>query len=677
MAIKTETGDALLTEAGGKLALERGIFIALRQRVSSYVERYPPIALIETDQRVITKHDAAPIITLYQGVYWYYPREILVTLDQTAVFLTENPRETLVAVAQEVQRYQPARAVVRLRQMTLAPFNSGGDDGGTTDPGAGGPIVIPPPEPQALLITLDGADITARCARPLSVTATEGDNRTAQVVFYPPPGEISITSYQGREVSIDRLQGGQLVPLFRGVVDVPTYDRFARTLTLACSDLRNERIGNEDKDALKTKTGGIYSSVTQREDAQGEAWVRELMKTVLGSLDYTSEGVLRYRPWALTTPRYTLQAADIHHREISLQFATRSEIVNVARTTLEYRYFERHAINHKIDLTVAQSEYCKSGTCLPSGPLLSRNDADQALTSISGWTLTALEFKPAPAAGWYTGSATVGSPGGEKVAFSINDIVRNTSALGFNATLTRYISQPKREVYEIAVTAPESIDQFDAIDAPDSRFAVETDVDPAIYEERGCVIVADADDKRGEVQHAIECVQRMGQRQMLEGHRQNHASFRYKPRKDRSGHRQFLPVEIGDTISVDADEVTVTGWVTAFTHQETKKGDRWTDVKLAVSRVDSALDVAEDWALPEPPTGYQLSPAPQGQLETPDCPVPTGDAEAPTETGFDRGRLTISVPSIPRSYVDEITGRRTQLYNTVIPRDPFIVRVPE
>lgn len=669
------------TNANRRVTTQGGVRSALSGRetlftIAQRVQRYESAAtLVNVDQTTGFYTTASAIIDLSQRTrneVLYQASAAIITVDQTTVMLSQIPAQPLIGIAQEIRRHRPATRLVRLRQMTLATYTAPEPDpGGGEWPG----LTIAPPE-RAVFITLDGVDISEQCGKAFSVNGAEGDNRTAQVVYYPPSGALNITSYQGREIEIDRLQDGQLVSLFRGVVDVPTYDRFRRVLVLRCSDLRNERVGDEEKDALKSMTGGIYSDITQRDDAQGEAWVRELMKTVPGSLDYTSDGVLRYRPWEVAAPRFTLEAADIHHRDISMEFATRSEIVNTVRATIEYRYYQRNTATRTVSVSVPTSNVCRSSDgCLPSGQMMKRSMIEQAVKGV-GWFNTSLSFTPAPSSGWYRGSASVNSPGGERVAFIINDIVRATYAMGFSAGFSKHISQPKREVYDLTFTAPESTDQFGAIASNNMRFAVETRVDPAIYEERGCVIVANADDRRGDLNHAMECAGRMARKEILAGHRQNYASVRYKPGKGRSGNGQLLPVEIGDTLQVNADEIIVTGWVTEFSHQQGKHGDLWTDVKLAVSRVDSNASVTEDWALPNPPLTYYLAPPPEGQLSTPQCPAPEGDIAAAQETGFIDGRLTITTPKIPRNYVDEITGVREAEYQVKIPVNPFDVSVP-
>ncbi len=609
-----ENGDVLASESGQELASERLTLISLTQVVD----------------------DTATLV----------PGGTLITLSQEVVKLSDVPGGTLINIQQTVERHVPGGALINLRQLVL------------TNPQA--------PEVRTR-VTLGGNDVTDITARGLTITATEGDARTARLRLRQlPKGPLDVPSYQGQAVTISRIIGGSLVALFTGTVERPTWDRERRQLVLECSDLRGERLAKEDHGRLQQMTGGLYSDIAQREDASGEQWVRELMKTVPGSLDYTSAGVLRYSPWAVGTPRYTLGASDIHDKEVSLEFATRSEIVNRVPATLEYRYFRRHTLTHSVQVSMRR----EAGTGLPKlGDIVPTKEAIRsALTGISDWNVIDYSVGSVPADGWYrdTSSAFV-----ERVAWSATDAFRATRGMGGSADLERYISQPQREVYDISVEAPQSIDQFGEIAGSELRVSAETRIDGSVFEERGCTVVVDPDDRRADVDLAIQSIQRQGERQILAAHRKNYAEMIYK-----GAARDPLPVEIGDPISVDVGEIAATGTVTEFSHAMTEAGDVYTSLKLAVSRVDSSVTVTEDWSLPAQPTQYRLNSDSQALPETPDCPVPTGEAEisGPSRIEPD-GTVIITAPSVDRSLVDEIIGTRQHSYPVQIPQDTLTVEV--
>lgn len=590
-----------------------------------------PLTAIEFDQYV-----AEWAVTLT-------PERTLLELTQRVTVFVESAQRQLLAIEQDVKRTLPARTLLTLRQWTRSPA-----------------VTLE----TLSAIFLDGADITARCSPAIEVSASEGSNRTAVVIYRPPSGPINISGFQGRSLEIRRLISGQWVPIFTGSVDVPRYDREQRTIRLQGSDLRGERLGRANRQTLRNLTGGLFSPVTQREDASGEAWVRELLKTVEGSLDYTGAGNLRYRPWAVGTPRYTLTADQIHHREIRLEFATRSEIVNRMAGRLEYRHYQRNTFSHSIQIGMRGD-----GRGLPRlGDTMPPREALRSAVFGAGWNVVDYQISGLPRNGWYRLSPTDRNP----TSFFASDAVRKVRARGVSATLERYISQPKREVYEILVTAPESVDQFGEIDGSDMRFAVETRVDPSIFEERGCVIIQNPDDRRGDVNLALQCMQRMAAKTIRAGHRQNTAAFRYKPSDG-----DLLPLEIGDTVTVSNSEITATGFVAELRHVVTREHDRYTDVRLALSRVDSPVTVTENWTLPAPPSQYRLSETAQPTM-TPDCPLP---ADAVTADGESRiepdGTVYVVTPSIDRRDVDEIVGTRAQQYSVAIPRDTFTVEVPE
>lgn len=623
----SEAGDVLATEDSRDLASERLTLINLAQTVD----------------------DTATLV----------PGGPLITIQQEVVKLSEVPGGPLVTFKQSVERHVPGGPLVRIRQTVLSVAQAAA---------------------QPMRIYLDGTDITDICSRDVTISASEGDNRLAEITLVRlPKGPLDVPSFQGRSLEISRIQDGQPVALFTGWVDEPRYTRAPPRLELSCSDLRNERVGKHDQNALKSMTGGLFSPVTQRDDATGEAWVGELMRTVEGSLDYTGAGALRYRPWALGTPRFTLTPGEVHYRDAETVFATRSSIVNRINATLEYRHFKRNVIAHAVSLSIATSDYCKLAGCTPanrvedeSGNLVeqvwpSRTALLQAAQSVSGWSVSALEYLPLPPDGWYR----LRSDATRKIAFGAPPLLRETRAMGADVELERYISQAKRETYALTLEAPESVEQYGEIVGSDMRFAVETRVVPEIYEERGCAVVSDPDDRRSDVELAIQCIQRMASKKIKEGHRQNLVAYRYKP-----GTKRLLPVEIGDVIDVSTGEIDAIGFVAEFEHRTDSKGDAWTDLRLAVSRVDSGLSVAENWTLPAAPASYKLTPPEPGQLETPDCPAPVGEVEIEGDSRIEPdGTVIIVAPAVDRSKVDEIQGERATTYQVAIPQNQLSVEV--
>lgn len=658
----TTTGNRRVTTTGDVRVTEEGLETLIT--FSQSVRRYNDASTLVTfDQRVGVFNDATTLIQLEQAVRKspvLNPASTLVTLDQTVVFVRTNAATTLVTFAQNVERSNAQTTLVTFRQRVQAEA---------------------PRNPT--YIFLDGQDISDQCAPAVEISASEGANRTATVTYRPPPGPINIPGYQGRDITIMRTIGGTLRTLFVGKVDVPRYDRYQATLRLRCSDLRGERIGREDRDLLKAITGGLYSPVTQRNDATGEAWVNELMKTVPGSLDYNSSGQLKYSPWAVGAPVHTLQGSKIHYKEVELDFSTRSEIVNSVGATLEYRYFKRNTISHAVSVEAKRTDYCKLAGCTPASRvededgnlvpqiLPSKNALLSAAKNVSGWAVGDLEYIPLPPDGWYRLTSDVT----RKISYGASELIRNTRAMGANVTLERYISQPKRETYSLSITAPQSIDQYGEVEGGDMRFALETRVDPSVFEERGCSVVTDPDDRRSDVNSALTIIQRMGERIILESHRKNYVNVRYKPGNGVNGERELLPVEIGQTIQAIDDEVTTIGNVTEFQHVVSGE-DAWTDIKLAVSRVDSAVTVTEDWTLPAAPTKYVLNADSQSLPATPDCPVPEGEVQVTGESRLEPdGTVIIVAPSVDRSNVDEIQGERQKTYNVEIPNNTLDVEV--
>ena len=658
MARITTAGDRRVTTAADVRVTNDGLitFATLSQSVRLY---YPAETVATLDQAVYVYYPAESFAALDQHVRLepvVYPAATAATLDQTVELLTVYPAESFATISQDVQRHEPAETIATLVQRVLSPAAVATN---TT------------------FVTLDGQDITSNVAPAISITATEGDNRTAALRLRQlPPGPLDVTGYEGKALVITRLIGGSPVTLFTGTVIKPIWDRDNRQLVLECSDFRNRRVAREHHDRLIALSGGLYSPITQREDAEGEQWVRELMKTVPGSLDYASNGTLQYRPWAVGTPSRTLTDSDVYYEDIRLEFATADEIVNTIPATLEYRYFKRNAISHAVSLAVVDSNYCKLAGCVPASTVTvdgqpvaqiipTRAAILNAAESVSNWHLINLEFVELPPDGWYRDQSNVT----RKIANGYTEAFRASRAAGADLTLERYISQPLRETYSLSITAPESVDQYGEIRGSDMRFSTETRVDGSVYEERGCTVVVDPDDRRADVELAIQAMQRMGEKTILAAHRKNYAEVVYKA--------ELLPLEIGQTIRLDTSDFDVLGTVTEFSHATTGTGDHYTTLKLAVSRVDSGVVVTEDWSLPAPPTSYKLNADSQALPSTPSCPAPLNEAEVSGPSRLEPdGTVVITAPQVDRSQVDEIIGTSAVTYPVKIPRDQFTVEVP-
>ena len=653
----TSTGDRRVTTTGDvRVTATSAVTFAT---ISQVVRRHYAAETFATiGQTVYVHYPAEAFATIQQAVRAepvVFPADEFAAIDQTVELIVEYAADTIATLSQVVRRHYPTATVATLRQTVLTPTQI---------------------SEQPTRIYLDGADVTAQTSRAISITATEGDNRTAQVRLLLPLGPVSITSYQGKSLEIKRQMDGVLVPLFVGTVDRPVYDHESRSIRLECSDLRNERVGREDQAHLLQLTGGIYSPVTQSEDAEGEQWVRELMRTVHGSLDYTGAGVLRYRPWAVASPRYTLGDSDVYHKDVSFEFATRSEVVNRIDILMEYRYYQRNTFQHTVSAQMRRSNYGSgptgTGTKIPhpDDVIPSRDALISAVQNVGEWRTISYTVAALPDNGWYRDPFNLeAGPFG----FAANEVARETKGMGITARLERYISQPKRESYDLTVRAPQSIDQFGEIQGNSLRFSLESRIDPSVFETRGCS-VGPADDRRSALNTAIQAAQTMAQKEILSGHRRNYCEFvvRANPNAD----RDLLPVEIGDTVALSTGPVDVSGWVVEFAHTITREGFAQTAIKLAVSRVDSDEVVTEDWSLPALPSKYTLNAESQALPETPTCPALEDEAavEGPSRVE-PNGSVVIVAPQLGRRDVDEIIGTRARTYPLEIPVNPFDVEV--
>ena len=351
-----------------------------------------------------------------------------------------------------------------------------------------------------------------------------------------------------------------------------------------------------------------------------------------------------------------------------MEFATRSEVVNKVSATVEYRWYIKHTFSAATGWSIPTSDLCRRDVCLPeTGYSMPTKESLKSRVggTLGGWRITGVSAGSPPASGWYQRASPLSTPLGYVTA----PWFRDKYAISASLSLVRWVSQAKRQVANIDVTAPESADQFGEINGSEMRFSLESYIDPGVFEQEGCSVGPD-NDRGGDFYTAKEAVKAMAKKEILTGHRRNYAALRYKPSSGRAGNAELLPVEIGDTISAASDEVTVSGFVTEFSHTETADGDRWTDIRLAVSRVDSAVSVTEDWSLPAVPAVYSLNPE---TLVDNGCVSTAGESDSSIDKS---GKMTFTTPTISKGSTDELVGESSKAYPVTIPNDTFAVEVP-
>lgn len=513
-----------------------------------------------------------------------------------------DPASTLITLSQSVQQIDRARQIATLQQRVL---------------GAGvAPSEVTPP---AAYVIINGTDVTAMTALDtVRVTFNEDQAATAGIFLFVEMGaQVNIPSFHGKSIRIETHSdpsdiNSEIIPLFTGWIETARHDRARGGIDIRATDLRDERLGREDGQVLQSLTGGLYSNVTQREDASGREYVTELMKTVSGSLGYTRAGDLRYHSWGVTGKPVdlTLGDADVAYDDLTTEFQTRSSVVNSVTVNMRYRWSALRSLYAEVD--AYKPRVIVSGQGSIEGPGVSgtyniydykafrRSELLNRRDSFSPWQTLKFDMYPL-----------------ERVA-SVSEQIRNNTividslwaqkdlwAQGFTANLVRHIAQPVTEEYKLTVVAPQSVDAYgETVEGSELSFAAEVEYERNDWEQdfiegdlanptaAKAAEQAKADSRRADLADAFNAAYRIAKKEIVARHRDNYVEAKL--------HR-IQPVEIGDIVQHNNRIVQTTGQCVGVEYT-IADGQRQTSVRAAISYMDTAVPApVENWAVPIAP----------------------------------------------------------------------------
>jgi hypothetical protein len=564
-----------------------------------------------------------------------------VALSQTVRLI--DPAAQLVTLSQSVQQIDRARQLVMLQQRVL---------------GAGvAPSEVTPP---AAYVTINGVDVTSMTARDtVRITFNEDQAATAGIFLFVEMGAaVNIPSFHGKSIRIETHSDpsdieSEIIPLFTGWIETARHDRARGGIDIRATDLRDERLGREDGQQLKAITGGLYSTVTQREDVSGREYVTELMKTVSGSLGYTRAGDLRYHSWGVTGKPVdlTLTDADVAYDDLTTEFQTRSSVVNSVTVNMRYRWSALRSIYTEVDaykprrydpntkaslpILVGDSDFdYQDPTSTASGDsyvlkkgidylAFRRSHLVERVNSLGDFETLYSKFYPLE---------VIGRAAGSRFVAVIDTLApfKDLWCQGFRAKAVRNIAQPVTEEYSFTITAPQSVSAYgEEIEGSELSFAAEVEYNrndwesDFIYgnssdlsedqsfesfidrlksseedsndpiERRVASERAKADSRRADLADAFNAAYRIAKKEIIASHRNNYVEAKL--------HR-IQPVEIGDIVQHDNRIVQTTGQCVGVEYT-IADGQRQTSVRAAISYMDTAVPApVENWAVPIAPT---------------------------------------------------------------------------
>ncbi len=322
----------------------------------------------------------------------------------------------------------------------------------------------------------------------INITRSENNAALATFSIIPDSGALNLDSWRGKSVLIDIETTDGIKRLYTGTIDIPEIDMVRNTLTLRCTDSRNQQINKQfSKDNLAA-IGTWSSSIFEEADDSAEE-LEYRLRTTTKTVDFDAYGnhtVSSYFP--KSTPDFTLNAAEIYRRTPRLSLASRGRLVNKIKLEFKFRFTRLRHRERKFQLI--GPTLCEALTV--SGVSFLNRVETQSNIENFGWSVKkgSISFDPAPDAGRYycqsgaifwnpierTGSLNqrrdennnlitdkFGNPVLELLGTSVINHA-DRLALGANWTAIKRFVQDVEQTTNYTITAPQSIAQYGEIE---------------------------------------------------------------------------------------------------------------------------------------------------------------------------------------------------------------------
>jgi hypothetical protein len=312
-----------------------------------------------------------------------------------------------------------------------------------------------------LVVEIDGVDVSDSVVGEVTVEAEEGAARIADLALHQPSGTvISPAGWTGRSVRIwlaDMSSGtpSSLLPLFSGIVDLPTVKPRSGLIALRCTDNRQGIIGGLTKAAIDSMlTGSRYSPVIFDAGASNWAYANDCLSTLPASLDLSPTGSLRLTSWeAKTTADLSFDEDQILEESVSIDIAERGSLTNQVSVNFGYRFPRIKAEGYLVSLDVMALNFTSFVYWVRDGNMFLQRAAVEAAIERAGGNIVSIEYLALPT----TAQVIPGTGGAPAGAWLPNPLVDLQYCLGFGAVVSFDYAQQTEETHEITVANAASI----------------------------------------------------------------------------------------------------------------------------------------------------------------------------------------------------------------------------
>lgn len=532
-------------------------------------------------------------------------------------------------------------------------------------------------------VEVGGADVSADVVGEIVVEAEENAARIADLSLSLATGTpILPATWVGRSVRIYLTDGagGNAMPLFFGVVDLPKVQLTERRLALRCTDNRQGVIGGMTRAEITALLPGTRHSPVVFDDGVGAlAYANDRLSTLPVALDLSPTGALRVTPWAARTlPDLSFDFDQVLDGSLSVDVAERSALTNLVEIDFGYRFPRIKSEGYQIDYDYLALNATSFVYWVRDGNTFLQRAAVEAAIEAAGGAIVSVSWIALPT----TAQVIPGAGGAPAGAWLPNALTDGQFCLGFSAVVSFDYAQQTEETHRITVACAGSIAAVGAVRSTMSGALEGVYDDPVAVEQnillyRGKVTTIPpknlapvvvgltnsvngtltADTNRAAAESAMETLIAIAGTQIVASHRQHSvgAAVPCNP-----------VLDVDKTVAVDAGGVLAKGKVRRVVHRlDTDAGTAISEFWLAISSI-SGVGVTHPGDFVVAPAGTSA-----GTTNTLGAPTVTWDG-----TMGGTNVITIEFPGVEEAERAKAQHAIVTSFSAAIVEDVFEVAMP-
>jgi len=190
-------------------------------------------------------------------------------------------------------------------------------------------------------VLLGSLDVSANLTGSIIIDAEEGTAKVASFTLKPSLGVVDLTQWVNQPVTISfgYKDSPEIFTLYKGRVDVPSYDPNDRLTSFVCTDLLQRAFEDTAQEDIKSKIQGLWSKFIFEETNDNWKYAKDVISTVPKSMDYSVDLVLEVTDWAAKpTADFVYNTDCILDESLEVELASIRDITNIINLTFNYQY---------------------------------------------------------------------------------------------------------------------------------------------------------------------------------------------------------------------------------------------------------------------------------------------------------------------------------------------------